>query len=135
MFPSPPGPVAFIGDRETGRAPAFLEERSAPCFTGGGVSNNHSPFQTAYQRGLKSYESKPLSCHPAPREMSFSIKPAWPTPQPIWTIGPTPPASSHQNRMLLVILMGMIGLVVLIETAIVAIHFDLHGRLRRQPEK
>jgi len=31
--------------------------------------------------------------------------------------------------------MGMIGLVVLIETAIVAIHFDLHGRLRRQPEK
>jgi hypothetical protein len=37
--------------------------------------------------------------------------------------------------MLLAILMGMIGLVVLIEAAILVIHFDLHGRLRRQPEK
>jgi hypothetical protein len=37
--------------------------------------------------------------------------------------------------MLLVTLMGMIGLVVLIETAIIVIHFDLRGRLRRQPEK
>jgi len=33
--------------------------------------------------------------------------------------------------MLLIILTGMIGLVVLIETAIVVIHFDLHHRLRR----
>jgi hypothetical protein len=37
--------------------------------------------------------------------------------------------------MLLVTLMGMIGLVVLIATAIVVIHFDLGYGLRRQPEK
>jgi hypothetical protein len=37
--------------------------------------------------------------------------------------------------MLLIILMGMIGLVVLIETAVFVIHFHLHGRLRRRPEK
>jgi hypothetical protein len=37
--------------------------------------------------------------------------------------------------MLLVTLMGMIGLVVLIATTILVIHFDLGDRLRRQPEK
>jgi hypothetical protein len=29
----------------------------------------------------------------------------------------------------------MIGLVLVIEAAILVIHFDLRGRLRRQPEK
>ena len=40
--------------------------------------------------------------------------------------------------MLLIVLTGMIGLVALIEVAIVAIHFDLHhrfNRFRREPGK
>jgi hypothetical protein len=37
--------------------------------------------------------------------------------------------------MLLPILVGMIGLVVVIEAAIVVIHSDLHGRLRRPTQK
>jgi hypothetical protein len=37
--------------------------------------------------------------------------------------------------MLLATLMGMIGLVVLIETAIIVTPFDLSDRLRRQSEK
>jgi hypothetical protein len=37
--------------------------------------------------------------------------------------------------MLLAALMGLIGLVVLIATAILLIHFDLHDRLKRQTEK
>ena len=50
-------------------------------------------------------------------------------PGPRFRIGLEGPA------MLLVTLMGMIGLVVLIATTILVIHFDLGDRLRRQPEK
>jgi hypothetical protein len=37
--------------------------------------------------------------------------------------------------MLLAALMGLIGLVVLIATAIVLVHFDLRDRMKRQQEK